>query len=60
MRWLAVSVVLLIAGCADPARNLYAGIKQSNDAQRTPLERATQPTPDYNAYRKALETDDPK
>ncbi|GAB1232774.1 hypothetical protein UT4_12400 [Ferrigenium sp. UT4] len=52
--------LLLLAGCADPARNLYEGIKQSNDAKRTPMERATQPTPGYDAYRKSLENTDTK
>ena len=52
MRLLALSALLLLAGCADPARNLYEGIKQSNDAKRTPMERAMTPAPDYEQYRK--------
>jgi hypothetical protein len=60
MRLAALSVLLLLAGCADPAHNLYEGIKQSNDAKRTPLERATQPAPDYDSYRKSLEDADAK
>jgi hypothetical protein len=60
MRWFALSALLLLAGCADPAHNLYEGIKQSNDAKRTPMERATQPAPDYDTYRKSLESADTK
>lgn len=60
MRRVALSVLLLLAGCADPARNLYEGIKQGNDAKRTPQERATQPAPDYDSYRKSLESPDSK
>ena len=60
MRGFALAALLILAGCADPARNLYEGIKQSKDAQRTPLERATQPAADYDTYRKSLESDDAK
>lgn len=52
MRLIVLSALLILAGCADPAHNLYEGIKQSNDAKRTPMERATQPAPDYDQYRK--------
>lgn len=44
--------VLLLSACADPARNLYEGIKASNDAKRTPQERAMTPAPSYDAYKK--------
>jgi hypothetical protein len=60
MRLVALSALLFFAGCADPAHNLYEGIKQSSDAQRTPMERATQPAPDYDTYRKSLESADTK
>lgn len=60
MRWFALSALLLLAGCADPAHNLYEGIKQNSDAKRTPMERATQPAPDYDTYRKSLESADTK
>lgn len=57
---LLVLVVVLLTGCADPARNLYEGIKQSNDAKRTPVERATQPTPDYDTYQETLNNEVPQ
>ncbi|MBU0688230.1 MAG: hypothetical protein KJ850_11840 [Gammaproteobacteria bacterium] len=60
MKLIALFGLLLLAGCADPAHNLYEGIKQSNDAKRTPMERATQPAPDYDSYRKSLENADAK
>ncbi|GAB1234886.1 hypothetical protein [Ferrigenium sp. UT5] len=60
MKRLLILSALLLTACANPARNLYEGIKQSNDAKRTPMERATQPTPDYDAYRKSLENADTK
>lgn len=50
-RFLLLSALLLSA-CADPARNLYEGIKASNDAKRTPQERAMTPAPSYDAYKK--------
>lgn len=43
---------LVLAACADPARNLYEGIKASNDAKRTPSERAISPAPSYDQYKK--------
>ncbi|NOT20248.1 MAG: hypothetical protein HOP24_08275 [Sideroxydans sp.] len=43
---------LALAACADPARNLYEGIKASNDAKRTPSERAISPAPSYDQYKK--------
>lgn len=54
MKSLFVSLtLLLLAACAaDPARNLYEGIKGSNDAKRTPDERAMAPVPSYDEYRK--------
>lgn len=57
MRRVALSALLLLAGCADPAHNLYEGVRQSKDAPRTPMERATQPAPEYDTYRKSLESD---
>jgi len=53
-------VLLLLAGCADPARNLYEGIRSNNEAQRAPDERAAQPSPDYDSYTRAVEGDDAK
>lgn len=60
MKRLLILSALLSSACADPARNLYAGIRQSNDAQRTPFERAAQPTPDYDSYKRSVEGDDAK
>jgi hypothetical protein len=55
MRLLWIFPVLLLIGCADPARNLYEGIKGANDAKRTPNERAVSPAPSYDTYQKELE-----
>lgn len=52
--WLLLLVTLL-GGCADPARNLYEGIRNRNDAMRTPAEKAARPSPDYDQYRKERE-----
>ncbi len=55
MKMLWILSVLMLVGCADPARNLYDGIKANNDAKRTPSEQATTPAPSYDAYQKELE-----
>lgn len=47
--------VLVLSACADPARNLYEGIKSNNDARRTPGERAITPAPSYDEYKKERE-----
>lgn len=47
-----LTVAAFLGGCADPARNLYEGVKARNESQRTPIERATKPVPDYDEYRK--------
>jgi hypothetical protein len=52
MRLSGLLALLMLAGCADPARNLYEGIQSQRDAARTPMERATTPAPSYDAYRK--------
>ncbi|MBU1213602.1 MAG: hypothetical protein KKA63_00035 [Gammaproteobacteria bacterium] len=57
MRVIALLALLALAACADPARNLYEGIRQHNDAQRTPVERATNPAPSYDAYKKETGSD---
>ena len=46
---------LLLTACSDPARNLYEGIKNNNDAKRTPADRAMNPTPSYDEYKKERE-----
>lgn len=58
MRPLWLIVVLLLPGCADPVRNLYEGIRQSNEAKRTPMERAINPAPSYDDYKKERESSD--
>lgn len=55
MKTLWLFSVLVLVGCADPARNLYEGIKANNDAKRTPTERAVTPTPSYDQYKKERE-----
>ncbi len=57
MKEIALLALLVLAGCADPARNLYEGIKQNNDAQRTPMERATQPAPSYDTYQRSIDSE---
>jgi hypothetical protein len=42
-----------VAGCAEPSRNLYEGIRMHNESMQTPEERAnTPPTPSYDEYKK--------
>jgi len=60
MKVAGLLALLLLAACADPARNLYEGIRSNNEAKRTPAERAVQPSPDYDSYRRAVEGDDAK
>ena len=48
--------LLVLAACSDPSRNLYEGIKSSNDAKRTPNERAMTPAPSYDKYKQERET----
>lgn len=55
MKMLWILSGLMLVGCADPARNLYEGIKANNDAKRTPNEQAVTPTPSYDTYKKELE-----
>jgi len=55
MKWLSLVTVLAClatAGCEDPARNLFEGIRNNNEAQRTPQEREMQPAPTYGEYTK--------
>lgn len=48
--------LLTLGACADPARNLYEGVKARNEAQRTPFERAARPAPDYDTYQRERAT----
>lgn len=54
-RTLLLLAALTLSACADPARNLYEGIKSSNDAKRSPNERAVSPAPNYDEYKKECE-----
>jgi hypothetical protein len=50
---------LLAAACTtDPYRGLYDGIKNSNDAKRSPSERAVSPAPSYDSYKKERDRQD--
>lgn len=51
----AILAALALTACADPARNLYEGIKTSNEAKRSPSERAMTPPPSYDEYKKERE-----
>ena len=50
-----LATILLVACTGDPYRNVYEGIKNNNDAKKTPTERATSPTPSYEQYKKERE-----
>ncbi len=54
MKYLPVFlIVLLLSGCGDdPYRSFYDGIKNRNDATKTPTERARSPTPSYDEFKK--------
>jgi len=55
-RSLLILVALWLTACAnDPYRNLYEGVRNNNEAKRTPSERAAKPTPSYDAYKKERE-----
>jgi hypothetical protein len=43
---------IAMAGCDDPARNLFEGIRNNNEAHRTPEQREMQPAPSYDQYSK--------
>ena len=53
--FLALLATLSLMACSDPYRNLYDGIKNNNDAKRSPNERAMTPTPSYDEYKKERE-----
>ena len=54
-RFLLLLAVLGLTACGDLSRNLFEGIKSSNDAKRTPSERAMTPAPSYEEYKKERE-----
>jgi hypothetical protein len=56
MRYLLVILATLtLTACADGNRNLNEGVKASNDAKRSPNERAMTPAPSYDQYKKERE-----
>ncbi len=62
MRMLSVLSLLaatLSACSSDPYQGLYEGIKAQNEAKRTPQERAMNPAPSYDEYKKARTPDTP-
>jgi hypothetical protein len=52
----AFFALLTLTACADPARNLYVGIKANSEIKRSPNERAMNPAPSYDEYKKERET----
>lgn len=46
-----VGIAVALGGCAGPGA-IYEGARQRNDALRTPMERATQPSQPYEEYEK--------
>lgn len=52
VRAIPAFVLVAIAGCAEPSRNLYEGIRTRDDAMRAPVEKATQPSQSYDNYEK--------
>ena len=47
--FLCLIASVLLGACAGPG-GVYEGARQSNDALRTPMERATQPSKPYEDY----------
>ncbi len=50
-----LTAILLVACTNDPYQGVYEGIKNNNEAKRTPNERAIFPTPSYDKYKKERE-----
>jgi hypothetical protein len=46
---LGIALLAILDGCAGPG-GVYEGARQSSDALRTPVERATQPSRPYEEY----------
>lgn len=46
----ATLAALVMTGCADPARNVYEGVRTRDTTMQTPMERSTQPAPTYEDY----------
>jgi hypothetical protein len=52
---LLLLAALALSACADPARNLYDGIRANNDAKKSTSDRAMNPAPSYDEYKKERE-----
>ena len=53
-----IALSLLLAGCAqyDPASAVYEGVRNRNEALKSPTERAmSTPLPSYDIYRKEID-----
>lgn len=62
MRMLSASCLFaaaLTACSSDPYQGIYEGIKAQNEVKRTPQERAMNPAPSYDEYKKARAQDTP-
>jgi len=59
MKWSFFTIMLtamLVAGCSSNMdRGLYEGIKSQNEGYKTPNERAMNPAPSYDTYKKDKE-----
>jgi hypothetical protein len=51
MRILLIASIFL-SGCADPYRAMYEGVRNRNEATRSPSERAVKPIPGYDEYQR--------
>jgi len=45
-------ILIFISGCADPYRAVYEGVRNRDEAVRSPSERAVKPIPSYEEYQK--------
>lgn len=53
---LILPTLILVAGCSSNVnRAFYEGIKNQNEAYKTPNERAMNPTPSFDTYSKESE-----
>jgi len=60
MKRILLFLTALLAACGgDPYRGVYEGIQNRNDSMKTPIERATSPSPSYDVYKKEREQPKP-
>ena len=45
-------ILIFISGCADPYRAVYEGVKNRDEALRSPIDRAVKPIPSYDQYQR--------